>query len=154
MTAVEHYIKLLEMYTSGTMKVLEGIPEDRFEWRPWKGAFSFKGTIGHMISDELQFVRAVSESLGLPKPETEAKPKGTLREEVGRFWEIHRQTVSLVNSLRDEDLEKKVKMYGGQWEATIYEVLQGILEHQVHHRGQLVVYFRILGMEPPKRWEE
>jgi len=154
MTTVEHYIKLLESITSGTMKILEGVPEARFDWRPWDGTFSFKEAIGHIIADELAFVGGVAEALGLPASETSPEPKGNLKEELGRFWEIHRQTVSLVNSLQDQDLEKKVKMYEGQWEAPIYEVLQGILEHQVHHRGQLVVYFRILGMEPPKRWEE
>jgi len=154
MTTVEHYVKLLETITSGTMKILEGIPEEHFDWRPWEGTFSFKEAIGHIISDELMFVGDISKALGLPAPAIPSEPKGNLKEELGRFWEIHRQTVSLVNSLQNQDLEKVVKVYGGHWEAPIYEVLQGIMEHQVHHRGQLIVYFRILGLEPPKRWEE
>lgn len=154
MTTVEHYIKVLEMISSGTMKILEGIPEERFDWRPWEGSFSFKEAVGHIIADELWFVGDVSKALGLPSPQTSSEAKGNPKEELGRFWEIHRQTVSLVNSLEDQDLEKVVKFMDGKWEAPIYEALQSILEHQVHHRGQLIVYFRILGLEPPKRWED
>jgi len=154
MTTVEHYIKLLESITAGTMKILEGIPEEHFDWRPWEGTFSFKEAIGHIISDELEFIRGVTKALGLPSLEVPSEPKENLKEELGRFWEIHRQMVSLVNSLKDQDLEKVAKFPTWNWEAPIYEAIGPILEHQVHHRGQLIVYFRILGLEPPKRWED
>jgi len=29
-----------------------------------------------------------------------------------------------------------------------------LLEHDAHHRGQLIVALRLLGIDPPKRWKE
>lgn len=34
--------------------------------------------------------------------------------------------------------------------ATKTEVLLEMLEHSIQHRGQILVYFRLLGLEPPK----
>ncbi|NPD89676.1 MAG: hypothetical protein HGN29_13265 [Asgard group archaeon] len=33
--------------------------------------------------------------------------------------------------------------------ATKAEILQEVLEHSLHHRGQLSIYFRLLEMDPP-----
>ena len=33
--------------------------------------------------------------------------------------------------------------------ATKAEILQEVLEHSLHHRGQLSVYFRLFEMNPP-----
>ncbi|MFX1538660.1 MAG: DinB family protein [Promethearchaeota archaeon] len=32
--------------------------------------------------------------------------------------------------------------------ATKAEILQELIEHSIHHRGQIIVYYRLLGVEP------
>ncbi len=38
---------------------------------------------------------------------------------------------------------------GSVREQTLHWILERVLEHEVHHRGQLVLYLRLMGIEPP-----
>lgn len=47
----------------------------------------------------------------------------------------------------DENLSEEVNMYGSNWtKATILSVL---IRHQAHHRGQMTMLMRVLGMKVP-----
>ncbi|MCK4895250.1 MAG: DinB family protein [Candidatus Heimdallarchaeota archaeon] len=52
-----------------------------------------------------------------------------------------------INSLTDEMLMQTVDLFNRV--ATKKEILLEMLEHSIHHRGQLSVYFRLLGINPP-----
>ena len=51
--------------------------------------------------------------------------------------------VSLISAT---DMERKVKPFNT--EATISQLIMEMLEHSIHHRGQLITYLRLLGVEP------
>ncbi len=57
-------------------------------------------------------------------------------------------SASLVDQLKktwtDADLEKKDNMYGEEWHRGT--TLNVLIKHQAHHRGELVVVMRMLGM--------
>lgn len=57
---------------------------------------------------------------------------------------------SLVDQLKknwkDADLETKDNMYGEDWKRGT--TLSVLIRHQSHHRGELVVLMRLLGMQP------
>lgn len=57
---------------------------------------------------------------------------GSLLEQVKKSW-------------TDADLEKKDQMYGEEWKRGT--TLAVLLRHQTHHRGELIVLMRILGMK-------
>ncbi len=42
----------------------------------------------------------------------------------------------------------------GQWPATGFATIQYAIDNEIHHRGQGYVYLRVLGIEPPKFWED
>lgn len=44
----------------------------------------------------------------------------------------------------DEDLEKRDNMYGEEWRRGT--TLNVLIKHQTHHRGELIVIMRLLGM--------
>jgi uncharacterized damage-inducible protein DinB len=50
--------------------------------------------------------------------------------------------------ISDADLEKKVKIFGGQ-EVTERQVLVRILNHMHEHLGQSIAYARMNGVAPP-----
>ncbi len=50
---------------------------------------------------------------------------------------------SLISST---DMERKVKPF--ETEATIAQLIMEMLEHSVHHRGQVTAYYRLLGISP------
>lgn len=48
--------------------------------------------------------------------------------------------------LSTTDMERKVKPF--ETEATIAQLILEMIEHSIHHRGQLTTYLRLLGVEP------
>lgn len=50
----------------------------------------------------------------------------------------------LKKSWKDEDLETKDDMYGEQWKRGT--TLSVLIRHQSHHRGEMIVVMRLLGM--------
>jgi uncharacterized damage-inducible protein DinB len=44
------------------------------------------------------------------------------------------------------DLGRKIELFNRP--ATVAELILEMLEHSIHHRGQITVYYRLLGIEP------
>ncbi|MHA1953185.1 MAG: DinB family protein [Candidatus Heimdallarchaeaceae archaeon] len=57
------------------------------------------------------------------------------------------KAVFLLEQISDSMLNEVVLDFSRP--ATKAEILQEVLEHSLHHRGQLSVYFRLFDMEPP-----
>lgn len=55
---------------------------------------------------------------------------------------------SYLQQLKSADLSREVE--GLNRPATLYEILLELLEHSIHHRGQITVYYRLLGIEPAR----
>lgn len=55
-------------------------------------------------------------------------------ETVGKAW-------------KDEELEDEISMYGMNWKKR--SILQGLVAHQIHHRGQMTVLMRQAGLRVP-----
>ena len=64
---------------------------------------------------------------------------------------LYTNTVELfkvhLNNMSSERLDEVVTKFSRS--ATRAELLMEMLEHSIHHRGQLSVYFRLLDLEPP-----
>jgi len=54
---------------------------------------------------------------------------------------------TLPSKWTDSSLLETVEMYGEQWEKG--KVLSILIHHQIHHRGQMTVIMRILGLRVP-----
>ncbi|MFW9801968.1 MAG: DinB family protein [Candidatus Thorarchaeota archaeon] len=57
------------------------------------------------------------------------------------------RTREYVDQLSDSDLEKTISSFSHP--ATAAEILLEAIEHSIHHRGQITVYYRLLGIEVP-----
>ncbi len=60
--------------------------------------------------------------------------------------EVFEKSRSYLQQLESADLSQEAE--GLLRPATLYEVLLELLEHSIHHRGQITVYYRLLGIEP------
>jgi uncharacterized damage-inducible protein DinB len=69
-------------------------------------------------------------------------------EVVAFFNRMHAESTEIFSRLTDEDLEKKcVTPAGGS--ITIWKWLRAMVEHEIHHRGQLYIYLGMLGLSGP-----
>jgi uncharacterized damage-inducible protein DinB len=64
------------------------------------------------------------------------------------FNEVILKSREYLDSIQSADLNEIVK--GFNRETTKIEILLEMLEHSIQHRGQILVYYRLLGIEPAK----
>lgn len=54
---------------------------------------------------------------------------------------------SVKNNWKDADLTEMLDIYGQKWEKK--KLLSALVRHQIHHRAQMTVMMRLLGMKVP-----
>jgi uncharacterized damage-inducible protein DinB len=62
--------------------------------------------------------------------------------------EVFDRARKYVDQLSDGDLEKSTNSFNRP--ATAAEILLEVIEHSIHHRGQITVYYRLLGIDVPE----
>ncbi len=80
-------------------------------------------------------------SYSLKEYNTAEAVKGLSREVFDRAREC-------VDKLSDRDLEKSTSSFNRPAKAS--EILLEVIEHSIHHRGQITVYYRLLGIDVPQ----
>jgi uncharacterized damage-inducible protein DinB len=138
-----------------TRKVLSAVPDDHLDWKPHAKSMSLGRLAGHiaetpgwapsLMEDELDFAKAAGDwKPFLPANRSELLAR--FESEAGAFQK-------LVASKQDDFLKRTWTMrHGSQvlWQTSRHNALRSTaIHHIVHHRGQLTVYLRLLGVPVP-----
>lgn len=147
-TDAESFLAYLARIRGRTLAVARAIPEDRLEWRPHEGAFSFGDLLRHLGSTE-RYMFAENARL---EP---ARYPGHGREladgysaVLQYFTRTHEEAVAIFTALSPADLQRKCVTPGGA-ELPVWKWLRAMVEHEIHHRGQIYVYLSMLGIHGP-----
>ena len=54
----------------------------------------------------------------------------------------------IIAKIRDEDLQKKCTTPNGT-PITVWKWMRAMIEHEIHHRGQIYLYLSMLNVETP-----
>jgi uncharacterized damage-inducible protein DinB len=152
MATIEELIQELEEESHATRRVLERIPEDHLEWRPHPTSQSLGQLAMHVatIPGTLAEVSTRPFDVGTPIPRPTAQGVDQLLETLSRSVS---QATEILRSMGDEGLATQWKMFDGERE--LWSLPRGaflrstMLNHWYHHRGQLTVYLRQLGVPLP-----
>ena len=146
--SVDGFLAYLGRVRERTERVVELVPEGRFDWRPEPDAFSFADLLRHVAAlERYMFAENVR---GRPSrypghgPELAGSPA-----EVRAFWRrCRREALELYGELSDDDLERRCTTPAGA-ELRTWKWLRAMIEHEVHHRGQLYLMLRMVSVETP-----
>ena len=144
-----------------TIKIAEEIPEDKYGFRPAEGSRSVAETLVHIavmtrVAEQIHFILHVNTLVGFDF----FGMMGKLQAEV----KVPRTKAQILDLLRAEG-ENYAKLLDGVSEAFLgeqvaypepmeprsksrFEMLIAPKEHEMHHRGQLMVVQRMLGLKP------
>ncbi|MFK8006718.1 MAG: DinB family protein [Saprospiraceae bacterium] len=145
---VQSFLKYYSRIKHRTRRLFDYIPEDKIEWTYQEGKFTIGDIIRHLANIE-RFMYAENAQL---KPSLydgceEKYAKGL--DEVIRYYDIlHKESMAIFLKLTQDDLNKKC-MTPGNVEITLWKWLRAMVEHEIHHRGQLYFYLGMLGVETP-----
>jgi uncharacterized damage-inducible protein DinB len=145
---------------NNTIQAAEDIPESQYDFRAAPGCRSVAETLAHIAV--IHWVQQDMQSAGVEdlakvnfaallgkagaeesKPRSKAELVAFLKSEGERF-------ATYLEGLSDDFLAQQVKMPPGADPATKsrLEMLLSPKEHEMHHRGQLMIIQRMLGLTP------
>jgi uncharacterized damage-inducible protein DinB len=146
---------------NNTLKIAEEIPEDKYGFRPAEGTRTVGELLTHIalgqkFNEQIHLIEKRSSMEGFEfmkfmgglmaeqaKPRTKAEIIALLKEEGDKFEKA-------VAGLSDEFLGQSVAMPAGANPParTRFDMLASVKEHEMHHRGQLMLMERMLGITP------
>jgi uncharacterized damage-inducible protein DinB len=133
-----------------TIRVLESLPEDQYDFRPDPEGRSIGEMAWHLseIDACLSFGIDVDRFSFEDEPPDLKRPREIKLLSPG-YRRIHEQAVPRLANLDDDQLDREVTFFDGR-RLTIRDVLWNeLLHHLVHHRAQLVLLCRMAGGQPP-----
>lgn len=139
---------------ASTRKILERVPDGKDDWAPHEKSMKLAALASH-IAELTGWAEVVisRESLDFAKGEYVANQSANSGERLKFFDEQVAKSVAVLEKTNDEDLEKPWALRNGDivyFSAPKKVAMRGmVLSHIVHHRAQLGVYLRLLGIPVP-----
>ncbi len=146
---------------NNTLKIAEDIPEDKYSYRPAEGTRTVAEMLAHIafggkFQEQIVLVekRSSMEGFDFFKFRSEhaaeiAKPRSK-KEIIALLKEEGEKYARAVESLSDDFLGHSVSMPPGGTppSRTRFDMLAAVKEHEMHHRAQLMLIERMLGITP------
>jgi DNA-binding transcriptional MerR regulator/uncharacterized damage-inducible protein DinB len=140
----ERLIKEFDEEMSATRRMLEGLPGGQFSWRPHERAFTLGRLVNHVAA--IPGIAAVFlRHTGRRPPEAETKA-----DLLAVFDKNVQECREQLTTMSEDRLAGSMQVNPGV-EKPVWEVLRGrgLMNHLIHHRGQLSLYLRVLGEPVP-----
>jgi len=153
MALIDGMLQEFEQETQTTRRVLERVPDNQLAWRPHEKA----RTLGELALHVAMVPGGVAELVASPSPA-----------QAPRFTDPSPKSASELIPALDQSIAKVKKVLGGMDDAALmatWRLMHGdrellavprvamlrsvMLNHWYHHRGQLTVYLRALGVPIP-----
>jgi uncharacterized damage-inducible protein DinB len=147
----DSFLPEFEMEMATTRKTLERVPEDKTDWKPHNTSMAMGRLAGH-IAEMAGFAAQTFDGDSFDFAPPGGKPvQPTVMTSRSQLLGIFDKNVAAarqaISKASDEDLHKTwTLMNGGKtfFAMPRIQVLRGmILNHVIHHRGQLSVYLRM-----------
>lgn len=119
------------------------LSEEHGKFAPWEGGMTIKGTLDH-LNGTSSMLLAIMKGEAPQRP----APSGSLQEAIEKFKADTEALLAGVGTLSDEDLQRLVPAFGGQM-MPLGSLVHMIRDHDIHHKGQLWLMARMVGIKPP-----
>lgn len=153
MTAIELLQAQRKSFFEGTEMVIAGIKPEWFDLRPLPELMSFGEQVDHIAAVEADILGQTGEALKLGEIPYDFKPSKDLRKAVAQWKRIHKLNDEFIGKLDDGKLSFRF-LTVSHFHVSVACMINVALEHEIHHRGELVSYFRMIKQKPPRRWSD
>ena len=145
---IDPFLDYLSKIHQRTARVVRCIPPDKLEWTYRDGKFTLGDQVRHIATIErYMFVETVC-----GRPSRYAGCGRDLAdgyEQVLQYLDqLHSESLQILSLLSDADLQKKCTTPDGA-PITVWKWLRAMVEHEIHHRGQIYLYLSLLQIPTP-----
>ena len=145
---IEPFLDYYEKIRERTLKVVRCIPPEKIDWTYKEGKFTFGDMIRHLATIE-RYMYAETVQFKPSRYSGHGKELADGFDDVMEFMtRMHRESMEIFSRLTTEDLKKKCVTPGGT-PITVWKWLRAMVEHEIHHRGQIYMYLAMLDIPTP-----
>ena len=135
--------EFFRMVLSVTRKLVEQIPANKLDFRPTPDVRPVSEIVIHMYNMLTDAVTTVLSG----KPAMSEEPKFTTKEELLAWMDAQVETAFAgFEHITDAQLAVTMDCWGDTF--TAWQFLDFCYQEHLHHRGQLTVYLRLMGIQP------
>lgn len=144
----------MEQEAATARRLLERLPEDKFEWQPHEKSMTL-GRLGSHVAETIEWTEMTihQDVLDFAEMDYKPEPPATSAGLLEKFDAGVKAALETLNGVSDEDIMKPWTMKDGE---KVYmtmpkvAVMRGfVMNHMIHHRGQLSVFMRLLDVPVP-----
>ncbi len=142
---LEAYWGYLRMIFKNARKQVELIPADKLDFRPTPEVRSVGELCVHMHQYVVLAPQMVME--GKQDPSKDVEPKFTDKAELLKWMDAQVETgFATFHKLNDAQIAAVINAWGMDFPG--WQLLSFVGDEIIHHRGQLTVYLRLMGIAP------
>ena len=145
---IRPFLDYYERIRERTLRVAKVIPPDKIEWTFQVGRFTLGDLLRHVATIErFQFAETVAGRVS-SYPGCGRELADGYDNVLAYVDRLHRESVEIFARLTPEDLTRKCLTPDGA-PITTWKWLRAMVEHEIHHRGQIYLYLALLGVATP-----
>lgn len=135
-----------------TCKLLPYIPEDKLNWSYQPGKFTIGDLLRHIaVVERYMYVECLCNRPSLYKHQDSSLATSLM--EIQAFMErLHAESVQVIRTFSDQALLEKCTTPTGT-NISRWKWILLMLEHEIHHRGQLYLYLNLLDIKTPPMYD-
>jgi uncharacterized damage-inducible protein DinB len=145
---IQPFLHYLHNVRERTLRVARCIPPDKIDWTYAPGKFTFGDLLRHLaVAERYMWAETVQ---GHPARYSTHGPElaATFEEIFAFLQKLHGESLEIFSRLSDADLQRKCQTPDAA-PITTWKWLRLMLEHEIHHRGQIYLYLGLLGVPTP-----
>lgn len=147
------FLPAIEREHSTTQRVIEAIPSDKSDYRPDPAGKSALELAWHIVAAEKRFLEGIVEGgfnfAPINRPESVRNSA-----DIARWYaDMFQAVLPRLQKLSAEQLSKSLD-FRGMFQMPAVMFFQIMMNHSIHHRGQLSTYLRPMGGKVPAIYGE
>ncbi len=143
-TTVEQFVAVFKNESTGTQKLLDLLTDESLSQKVWAEGRDLGFLSWHIV---LTLGEMMSKTgLSLKSPDENAPAPTSAKEIADTYRKVSTELIEKITTeWNDETLNEVIEIYGEKW--TRGFTLRVLLNHEIHHRGQLTVLMRQAGLK-------
>lgn len=130
-------------------RALDTIADEQLDFVPREGLWSLGTVVRHIANAEEGWFRyAITRELDKWAPRYGAEAYPTVESIKHLLAEVHTRTEAYLETLDADRLDEVLETPWGE-RLSPREIIWHVLEHEIHHRGEIFLMLGLMGMEAP-----
>lgn len=147
-TSVKSFLQYYERIRERTLKLINVVPSDQLDFTYKRGKFTIGDQIRHIAAIERYlYAETIAGRPSIYRGCGKELANG-YEDVIKYFNDLHEESLEIFRNLSDEDLNKRCITLGNS-EIVVWKWLRAMVEHEIHHRGQLYMYLSLLDVKTP-----